>query len=126
MAVEDPHIPMHAAEFVSVAMHWFAVELRGLGVDVGAEDPTMVAADDWVLSFASPSGDLLLVAWSSASFEHVLRLPGVRGCWQVNDWSGRPREPICAARSGHAPQGSAANETHISVTSAPLYLRQAA
>ena len=50
----------------------------------------MVATDDWVLSFASPSGDLLLVAWTSASFEHVLRLPGVRGCWQVTQSSPNP------------------------------------
>jgi hypothetical protein len=93
----------------------------------GAENPRMEATDDWVLSFLNQkTGDLLLVAWTSASFEHVLRLPGVRGCWRLADWSGRPLAPICAARSGHSPLGSAANDTYISVTSAPLYLRQAA
>ena len=37
----------------------------------------MEATDDFVLSFASDGGDLLLVAYTSASFEHVLRLVSI-------------------------------------------------
>ena len=43
----------------------------------GAENPRMEATDDFVLSFASDGGDLLLVAYTSASFEHVLRLVSI-------------------------------------------------
>ena len=105
--------------------HRYVQRLPAFNLAGGAENPRMEATDDFVLSFAAPSGDLLLVAWTSASFEHVVRLPGVRGCWEVTDWRGRPMPAICSSRSGHAPLGSTANDTHVSVTSAPLYLRQA-
>ena len=106
--------------------HGYVQRLPVFNLAGGAENPRMLATDDWVLSFAAPGGDLLLVAWTSASFEHVVRLPGVRGCWQVTDFLGRPQPQICSSRSGHAPQGSVANDTHVSVSPSPIYLRQAA
>ena len=42
----------------------------------------------------------------------------------MTDWADRPLEPACAGRSGHAPPGVVTNDTFISVSSAPLYLRQ--
>jgi hypothetical protein len=121
-----PKLAYNATATLGAALrgHRYVQRLPAFNLAGGAENPQMQATDDWVLSFASPRGDLLLVAWTSASFEHVLRLPGVRGCWEVTEWSGKPRAPICSSRSGHAPTGSVANDTHISVTSAPLYLSQ--
>jgi beta-glucosidase-like glycosyl hydrolase len=75
-------------------------------------------SDDWVLLYRA-SGDskaIVLVAWTSSDFEHVVRLPAVyeQGeCWKVTTMLGDTTTPnIC-----HDPRG-----LHVNVSSAPMYL----
>ena len=70
--------------------------------------------DDWVLLFqrAGAAPATLLVAWTSASFGHVTRLPGGEGCYSAHDWLGRPLPDVC-----HDPRG-----LHVQLSDGPTYL----
>jgi hypothetical protein len=84
--------------------------------------------DDWLLVFDKQkeaaanksaivldAGSRLLVVWTSASFGHVVRIPGGMGCYAAFDWLGRPVGPngkICEDPRGF----------HVNATSSPTYL----
>eukprot|EP00656_Telonema_subtile_P034507 TRINITY_DN38584_c0_g1_i1.p1 TRINITY_DN38584_c0_g1~~TRINITY_DN38584_c0_g1_i1.p1 ORF type:complete len:316 (+),score=46.39 TRINITY_DN38584_c0_g1_i1:264-1211(+) len=73
------------------------------------------AEDDFVLLYRSADEQsVLLVAWTSSGFSHVLRLPGVGPgeCFAQQDMMGAKQAQVC-----HDPRG-----LHANVTSAPLYL----
>ena len=74
-------------------------------------------SDDWVLLYRASGDDraIVLVAWTSADFGHVVRLPAVYEdgeCWTVTSMLGKTMSNIC-----HDPRG-----LHVNVTSAPIYL----
>lgn len=73
-------------------------------------------SDDHVLLFANDAGDTQIAAWTSASFPHVIRIPGGRGCWSVTDFMGTTMPQVC-----EDPRG-----IHVNVTDGPLYLLQKA
>ena len=70
--------------------------------------------DIWlVASSDSNPRAVAMVAWTMASFEHVVRLPGVTGCWAATTYLGEPLPaPLC-----HDPRG-----LHVNVSAGPLYL----
>ena len=74
----------------------------------------MNTGDDWVLLFKSDNGGVLLVAWTSAAFLHVLRIPGVEpgACFAQTSYLGDALPTRC-----HDPRGM-----HVNVTNAPVYL----
>jgi hypothetical protein len=85
-------------------------------------------SDDWLLRFQQKAADAaagtsrtVLVAWTSGSFGHVVRVPGGSGCWAVADWLGRAQPQICGGVEHGDPRG-----VHLNVTDAPLFLTQAA
>lgn len=88
--------------------------------------------DDWLLLFrqqpssstsssasssnattTTTTGSVVMVAWTTASFGHVARIPGGEGCWRVGNWLGNvARDPIC-----HDPRG-----LHVMLSDSPQYL----
>ena len=88
------------------------------------------ASDDWLLRFQAPAGDssasgtssasdtapvdTVLVAWTSGSFGHVIRIPGGSGCFSAADWVGNALPEVCAGDRG----------LHVNVTDAPVFLSQ--
>ena len=78
-------------------------------------------SDDFVLLFASDAGDLLLVAWTSSDFQHIVRIPGVvrdGECFMQSGMLGATMGDDPLARSlCHDPRG-----LHVNVSGAPRYL----
>ena len=85
-------------------------------------------SDDWLLRFQADNAttndttasrgrsiDTVLVAWTSGSFGHVIRIPGAPpgSCFTAKDWLGRALPDVCAGDRG----------LHVNVTDAPVYLR---
>ena len=67
------------------------------------------------LEGGGPGGNAttLLVTWTSASFGHVARIPGIdNGCFAVYNYMGSAQPAIC-----HDPRG-----LHVELTNAPQYL----
>ena len=125
-----PFTPKHAynaTKVMSRATAGFAFVERVKVFQNGIDDD-----DDWLLLFTRPatagaggprqkltgsaprgSHDTLLVGWTTASFEHVARLPGVgAGCWDAIDWLGNAQPRAC-----HDPRG-----LHIMLRDGPQYL----
>lgn len=71
-------------------------------------------SDDWVLLYHSNGGGVLLVAWTSSDFEHILRIPGVEAgsCFQQTGMMGEVMPTLCHDHRG----------LHANVTTAPKYL----
>ena len=70
-----------------------------------------------VLLYQSFAGATLLVAWTSADFEHVVRLPGVYTegqCWRRTSMLGDQLGNVCHDHRG----------LHVNVSAAPVYLRR--
>ena len=74
----------------------------------------MDTSDDWVLLFRSDAGGVLLVAWTTAQFVHVVRIPGVEAgaSFAQTGMFGEARPTL-----RHDPRG-----LHVNVTGAPVYL----
>ena len=71
-------------------------------------------SDDWVLLYHSNVGDVLLVAWTTSDFEHILRIPGILpgSCFQQTAMMGEVLPTLCHDHRG----------LHVNVTTAPKYL----
>ena len=73
--------------------------------------------DDWVVLYRANYDEraLVLVAWTSSDFEHIVRLPAVyeKGeCWQRVGMLGEVMTDVCHDNRG----------LHLNVSSAPIYL----
>ena len=78
------------------------------------QSSNMDSDDDWVLLYHSDAGDVLLAAWTSSTFEHVLRIPGVEEgvCFSQIGMLGEPLPELCHDHRG----------LHVNVSDAPKYL----
>ena len=66
------------------------------------QSSNMDSDDDWVLLYHSDAGDVLLAAWTSSTFEHVLRIPGVEEgvCFSQIGMLGEPLPELCHDHRG--------------------------
>ena len=81
-------------------------------------------SDEYVLEFeerlAGGGRATIFAAWSTSTFPHVTRLPGVLGCYAISDMMGEPIAQTCDD-GGHNHYG-----IHVNVSDAPIYIRSIA
>lgn len=118
MSFNPDHKPPFTPKKAYVAAQVLSKQLQGFTFDtqIPVYQSGSTTRDDVVLRFVNSAGVTALAAWTSGSFPHVVRLPGGAGCWDVVDFKGAPQPTIC-----EDPRG-----IHVNVSSAPLYLIQAA